>query len=61
MFEPLNRFKRLSILNVNQQGVTYLNSIANELPPNTGVAFPYDTKPIELLPPMRKIGRHFTW
>lgn len=61
MFEPLNRFKRLSILDVNQQGATYLNSIANELPPNTGVAFPYGTKPIELLPPMRKIDRHFTW
>ena len=42
----------LQIYDVNQQGVSYLNSIANELPVNTGVEFDagFDEKTIELLP-----------
>lgn len=47
----------LQIYDVNQQGVSYLNSIANELPVNTGVEFDagFDEKTIELLPSMKQI------
>ena len=47
----------LQIYDVNQQGVSHLNSIANELPVNTGVEFDagFDEKTIELLPSMKLI------
>ena len=53
MFAPLGRFKYLRIYDVNQQGASYLNSIASELPINTGVEFDSD-ETVELLPPMKK-------
>ena len=56
MFAPLNRFKRLWIQGVNQQGAAYLNSIAKDLPHGISaeVIFESDAERIDLIAPVKE-------
>ena len=56
MFAPLNRFKRLWIQGVNQQGAAYLNSIAKDLPHGISaeVIFESDSERIDLIAPVKE-------